>query len=114
MAQTITNLDTRCVIVVSSARHVLLEQLELRVVEGHVAAGNDHVPDLRSNLERIAGEHDEVRDLPGVDAPDLAVNAENARRIERQRFDGVVVREPPRDGASSLKRNVARELKPAA
>ena len=57
--------------------------------------GDDHVPNLRSDLQRIARDDDEVGDLAGLDAADLAVDAEDARRVERQRLDRGVVRQAP-------------------
>src|SRR5436190_10422977 len=92
---------------VSSAGHVLLEQLDLRVVEREVAAGDDHVLNLRSNLQRVAANDDEVGDFSGLDAADLTVDAEHARGIQRQRLEGALAREAPGHRTSGLEWHVA-------
>src|SRR6185436_14566766 len=66
-------------------RHEAFVELGVLAVERDVAPRDDDVLHLRADLERVTLHHDQVGQLAGLDAPDLAVDAENARGVEGHR-----------------------------
>ena len=64
------------------ARHVPLEQIDLLAVERDLAPGDEHLLNPRLDLERIAANDHQVRDLARLDRSDLRVHAEDLRGID--------------------------------
>ena len=66
------------------------------VVEADVAPFDDDSGHLRSDLERVAFGHEEVRILAGLEAADPVGHAEDLRGVDRQRLQGLLTIEAPR------------------
>src|SRR5687768_15037961 len=90
--------------------HETLPEQPVLVLEADVAPVDDHVLDVRRDLERIAVDDEKVGDLAFLEAANRRADAENLGGVDRQRLDRLVLRQPPRHRLSGLVRQQPRRV----
>ena len=81
----------------------------MSVVRWSQLAIDEEITNLRRDGERIAIRDDEVRYLPGLDSAKLVGEAKHLSGIERDGFQGLVIRESIGNSVGGLVGQAARE-----
>src|SRR6266704_1348776 len=79
------------------------------VVHRRELTPNKEVLDVGSQFERVAVGHNEVGDFALLDGPDLIVEAENSRGINRDSLERFVIRQAVSDGIRRVLSQPPRE-----
>src|SRR5687768_9041266 len=74
-------------------RVVLLVQLAVPVIHRDATSLDEHLDDLRADVERIAGREEYVRHLAGLDRADLRCGTEDFGRPDRQCLHRCILRQ---------------------
>ena len=83
-------------------RLVLLVELRVPAGERYVASVDEHVLDLSPYLERVTVSDNQVCNLPLLDRSDAIGDAENLRRINRDRLERFFFWQPKRGSHSGV------------
>src|ERR1700688_3488892 len=81
---------------------ILFVEALVPVIQRRALALDEQVLHFGRQLERVAVGDDDVGDFAGLERADLIGYAENLRRIDRDCFQGFVVREAVGDGVRGL------------
>src|SRR5688572_2803382 len=85
---------------------ILLVEPRVAIVELHAATLHEDFLDLRADVDRVARRHDDVGHLPDLDGAVFLVDAEHARRVDRDRLERLFGIEAIRLGEADLVRHV--------
>src|SRR5258708_36084582 len=79
------------------------------VVQGRELPADKEVFDVSGQFERVAVGHDEVGELALLEGPDLAVETEHPRGIQRDGLERFLIRQAVRDGVRGVLSQPPRE-----